>query len=434
MNPDAPAPDHPIATANTAPVRSFSTTPDTHGAAGLEVPVREHLAALVAIGERPTGSPSSRRAEAYIERALGGAGCRVERQAFPCTDWRVERASFRCGDDDLPVVANPYSPPCDIRSGVAPAGTTEELGALDAAGRIVVLHGELTAAPWMPKEFPFYTDEEARARALLVESKRPAAVVAVSPRTDHAVPVIIDGEFPIPSCTVTAETGALLLSHPDTVVELVLETAAEPARAANVIGRLGGDGPRLVLTAHLDTKHHTPGALDNATGLAVMLALADHLAADPPCALEFVAFNGEEHHGAPGELAYIAAGRLDPGAIGLAINLDGIGLGGCPASLALFSCPPALEAVAREILAASPDLVRVDPWPAGDHMIFCMQGVPSMAVSSATSAGVIEAVIHTPTDTLDRVDALLVARTASAIEALVRGAARSLGLSAPGSS
>lgn len=408
--------------------------PLTSGAAGLEARVYEHLVGIAAIGERPTGSPAGSRAEAYVEQALAEAGCRVERQAFPCTDWRVERASCRCGDDDLPVVANPYTPPCEVRSGVVPAGTTEELGSLDAAGRIVVLHSELTAAPWMPKEFPFYTDEEARARALLVESKRPAAVIAVSHRTDHAVPVIIDGEFPVPSCTVTADAGALLLSRPDAVVDLALETATEPARAANVIGRLGGDNPRLVLTAHLDTKHHTPGALDNATGLAVMLALADRLAADPPCALEFVAFNGEEHHGAPGELAYIAAGRLDPGAIGLAINLDGIGLRGCPASLALFSCPPALEAAAREVLAASPDLVRVDPWPAGDHMIFCMQGVPSMAVSSAASADAIEAVIHTPADTLDRVDAPLVARTTSAIEALVRASARSLALSAPGSS
>ncbi len=398
-------------------------TPDTGGATGVEALIRMHLAALVAIGERPTGSASARRAEAYLESALGEAGCRVERQAFSCTDWRVERGSCRCGATDVLVVANPYSLSCAVRSRSVSAGTMDELAALDMRDRIVVLHGALTATPWMPAEFPFYTDEESRARVRLLDAGSPVAVVMVSPRTDHAVPVTIDGAFSVPSCTVSAEAGALLLASPGAVVDLVLETAAEPVEAANVIGRLGGEGPRLVLMAHLDTKHYTPGALDNATGLAVLLTLADRLAADPPCPLEFVAFNGEEHHAAPGEVAYLGAGRLNPGAIALAINLDGIGLGGYPASLALFSCPPALEAAARELLARTPDLVMVDPWPAGDHMIFCMQGVPSMAVSSAAPPDVIEAVLHTPADTLDRVDTALVARTAGAVEALIRATA-----------
>lgn len=397
---------------------------------GLGDLVSRHLATVAAIGERPTGSGANRQEEAYVEEALRAAGCRVERLVFSCADWRAGRVTCRCGGDDLFGVANPYSPPCAVEAGIVAASTDVGLAALDAAGRIVVLHGALTAAPWMPEEFPFYTDEVAQARVRLLRAMGPAAVITVSSREDFPVPVIIDGSFGIPSCTVGPVAGGCLLAHSGGPARLVIETVTRPVKAADVIGRIGGDEPCIVLSAHLDTKHFTPGALDNATGLAVLLALAARLAADPPCPLELVCFNGEDQYAAPGEVAYIEAGRLDPGRVRLAINLDGIGLAGYPASLAFFACPPPLESGAREVLASFSDLVEVDPWPAGDHMVFCMGGVPSMAVSSAVPPDALDAVLHTPVDTLDQVDVALVARTARAVEALVRTAAPLLGLSA----
>ncbi len=398
---------------------------------GFDSPVRRHLEALAAFGERPTGSMANRQVEAYLEEALAAAGCRVERLAFPCVDWRGDRAICRCGVHDLLVVANPYSPSCEVETEVIAASTDAELTTLDdAPGKIVVLHGTLSTTPWMPAEFPFYADEEAQARVRLLREMGPAAVVTVSPREDYPVPVIIDGSLCIPSCTVGPVAGSRLLASGAGPVRLTLETETRPAEASDVIGRLGGDGPCIVLSAHLDTKHYTPGALDNATGTAVLLALSARLVVDPPCPLEFVLFNGEEHYAAPGEVAYIEAGRLDPARVRLAINLDGIGLLGYPASIALFGSSPALEAAVHAILADHPDLVEVDPWPAGDHMVFWMRGVPSMAISSAAPPEALDLVLHTPTDTPDKVDAALVARTADAIEDLVRAVARSLGLSA----
>lgn len=398
---------------------------------GLDSAVHRHLEALAAFGERPTGSRANRQVEAYVEEALRAAGCRVERLAFPCADWRSDRVICRCGVHDLLVVANPYSPSCEFETEVIAASTDAELTTLDdAPGKIVVLHGTLSSTPWMPGEFPFYADEVVQSRVRLLKAMGPAAVIAVSPREDYPVPVIIDGSLCIPSCTVGPMAGSRLLASGAGPVRLVLETESLPAEASDVIGQLGSDGPCIVLSAHLDTKHYTPGALDNATGTAILLALSARLAVDPPCPLEFVLFNGEEHYAAPGEVAYIEAGRLDPARVRLAINLDGIGLAGYTASLALFGCSPTLEVAVRAILADLPDLVEVDPWPAGDHMVFWMRGVPSMAISSAAPPDALDLVLHTPTDTLDQVDAALVARTANAIEVLVRAAARSLGLSA----
>jgi Zn-dependent M28 family amino/carboxypeptidase len=66
----------------------------------------------------------------------------------------------------------------------------------------------------------------------------------------------------------------------------------------NVVGELAGgraDDPLLVIGAHYDTVATTPGADDNASGVAGLLALAGLLAKRPPArTLRFVAFALEE--------------------------------------------------------------------------------------------------------------------------------------------
>jgi len=66
----------------------------------------------------------------------------------------------------------------------------------------------------------------------------------------------------------------------------------------NVVGRLPGSDPNLpplLVGAHFDTVSNTPGADDNASGVAVMLEVARHAAGlAPRRPLEFVGFNLEE--------------------------------------------------------------------------------------------------------------------------------------------
>lgn len=67
-------------------------------------------------------------------------------------------------------------------------------------------------------------------------------------------------------------------------------------RFVNVIARPNAiDVPRLIVGAHVDTVPGTPGADDNASGLAVMLEAAHVVATTLPQApVEFVGFNLEE--------------------------------------------------------------------------------------------------------------------------------------------
>ena len=100
--------------------------------------------------------------------------------------------------------------------------------------------------------------------------------------------------------------------------------------AANVLGRLPGRdpaAPTLIISAHYDHDGIKdgvlyPGADDNASGVAVLLAAARHFRANPPRhPLIFAAFDAEEE-GLRGSRAFIAANLVPRARIALNINLD----------------------------------------------------------------------------------------------------------------
>jgi len=374
--------------------------------ADLTSPIAAHLTTLTRRpAGRPVGSPANHEAEAYIAAVLERAGYEIERQAFDCVDWRLESVELSAGGAPLPVIANPYSPAADVTAPVVAAAGYDELAATDVTGRIAVLHGALTAEALFPRNYPFFTVEEHVRLIDLLLARRPAAVVMASPAAENPAPLIEDGDFALPSVTVTAGVGEALRQATGPVT-LRLRSTAAPGRAANVIGRRAAPARnKLVLCAHFDTKPGTPGALDNAAGVAAVLALAGRLAAHPPATnVEVVAFNGEDHYAAPGEMAYIAACGSDFGRIGLLINVDGVGLRGQPATMAFFNCPEAWADRTRALMAQSDGIEESEPWPESDHSIFAMQGVACLALTSGGIHALIDGVIHTPADTLDLVD------------------------------
>lgn len=71
------------------------------------------------------------------------------------------------------------------------------------------------------------------------------------------------------------------------------------------LGEVSDDGPILILGAHYDSVRNSPGADDNGSGVAVLLALAPRFAArTPPCELRLVLFDAEEQ-GLVGSRAYV---------------------------------------------------------------------------------------------------------------------------------
>lgn len=380
-----------------------------------------HLKTLCnTIGERPVGSLSNRQAMEYIGKHLECIGYPVNYQLFDCMNWNYYEASCNIQEESIPVTVNPHSPSCSLNAPAIAIKSLNELKSSDLSGKIAVLSGELAMEPLMPKNFPFYQPESHQEIIRLLEEKNPEAILFISP-DNNAIPVIVDGDFHIPSGTVPAGYGNILLENSDHTIELMMNTASYQARAANVICRTPGVGKKIILCAHLDTKYYTPGALDNASGASALMILADRLRRGAPQnPLEFVFFNGEECYNIPGEMTYFSSGSFDPKNVLLAVNIDGIGLTGYPSSVAYFSCPPDMVETSEKVRSRYPGVIQKDPWPQGDHMLFSLKDIPAMAFTTAADWDITQKIIHTQKDTLDCLDVGKIMHVMDAIEKIVR--------------
>ncbi|MCL1897664.1 MAG: M28 family peptidase [Micrococcales bacterium] len=359
--------------------------------------LRRHMAVLCdQIGPRPTGSAANRRAVDYVDEELTKVGWSTERQAFECIDWINSGASLRLlGVADLAVEPAEYAMPGDVKGRLVAAGTVEELADLNLAGQVLYLHGDLAKEPLMPKGFEFYNPEEHQQIIGLLEGKAPAAIIT-------AGQVIQDGDFDIPCGVVQPVAHDLMLAHQGLPAHLVVRTERRPAVASNLIGNFGSGPRKVCLSAHIDTKATTPGALDNASGVAVLLVAAAQLAnQELPLEVQIVVFNGEDYYSTPGEMVFMR--QLKP-EFDLAINVDGVGLKGSPTSYSFYQCPDLLAEKATQVAEQVQNTELIEPWPMGDHMVFATCGIPSIALTASGIFPLIDQVLHTPKDTLDLID------------------------------
>lgn len=369
--------------------------------------IKEHVWQLSGkIGCRPVGSSANREAVAYIERVLREAGVEVERQEFPCLEWYGLEVKLGLGDDLLDAAINPYSPACQLIRPTVSAGNIGELESTELRDRIVIMYDALCREPLLPKNFTFYTVAEHQRIIQLLEDGGASAVIAVRDEEGTHPPIIEDGDLALPSVTVPRSSGNRLLALSGAEVALTIACERRHSQGANVLAhKRGRGGPQILLCAHLDTKYGTPGAIDNASGVALMLALAQASHTMPDSLdLEFVFFNGEDCYNTPGQIRYLEANRDRLDELSLVVNADGVGVAGQRSSIAFFNCDPGFEEVARRRLSNWPEIVEIGPWPQGDHAMFWQLGVPCIAFTSEGIFGLIDQVIHTERDAFHQLD------------------------------
>ncbi|MCL5996162.1 MAG: M28 family peptidase, partial [Chloroflexi bacterium] len=259
--------------------------------------IMQHLEQLcVAIGARPGGSHANHQAADYIRHIFSNAGLQVEPQDFDCPDWACDETHLTVNGQTVEAAANTFSPACDVVAPVVTAGSLAELEAAELNGRIAVLYGELTKAPLAAKDW-FLKDERDTRIVALLEQKAPAALLTVQAAGGDLPRIIEDAAFNIPSATVPARVGLALLCAQPPAAHLRIHSRRSNGHACNIVARTAFEGTaRIVLCAHYDTKFDTPGAFDNGSGVAILLALAQTLGAhERACGLEFVAFTQEEY-------------------------------------------------------------------------------------------------------------------------------------------
>ncbi len=382
--------------------------------------IQRHLDVLVNdIGARPTGSWYNQQAASYLEQTLSQSGYGVKKQKFRCLDWHTGPAVLVAEEQKLALVASDYSAPCDSKGEIRLVGSMAELQSVDGPGLVLVLHGDLTKEALSPKNFRFYNPQRHQDILAGLEACRPSGIITVSFDPDRAVPIIEDGDFDIPCAVVPGNKLDVLRHLAGTMARLFIGTRRRCSHGENIIGTVGSEGGTRVLSAHFDTKPTTPGALDNASGTAVLLALAGQPAVKKAGGhLEFVFFNGEDYYSNPGETVYYDSRLQDPSPYQWALNVDGVGLRGSPQGAAVFCWPERwpdpVNAVGRSSVQA------LDPWPQGDHMLFAMQGVPTAALTSKGVFNLIDTVIHTEKDGMHLLDIGVLQDVAHWIEELLR--------------
>jgi aminopeptidase YwaD len=266
------------------------------------------------IPTRVVGSRGNRAATDWVAETMTRLGWEVEKQAFECIDWQEAGAALSASGAEFDVLVSPYSLGGSIAARLAVVSTADMLESTDVESCVLLLRGEIAAEQLMPKNFPFYNPDEHRRIIGLLEARRPAAIVCATTRNPemagavYPFPLIEDGDFDIPSVYMTAEEGGRLASHAGEVVSLTLRAERTASTGCNVIARKGRGPKRLVVFAHIDAKRGTPGAIDNASGVVILLLLAELLAGYAGTTnIELVALNGEDHYSAAGEIRYLAA-------------------------------------------------------------------------------------------------------------------------------
>ncbi|MDJ0498038.1 MAG: M28 family peptidase [Acidimicrobiia bacterium] len=377
--------------------------------------------------DRRPGSPGNRTATEYVAETLGALGWDATTPEFDCVDWSTEGGELLLAGESVPITPSPYGLGVEATAPVRVLRSPADLEQSDLAGTIVVLTDSLATEPLTPKRYPFYSSDEHTHIVSALEAAKPAAVLAVTgkyPALCGALdpyPLIEDGDFMIPTGNVRPTDAKPLLAAEGKAAKLTLRSERWNARAQNVIAVRGNQADRITVTAHIDTKPGTPGAVDNAAGVVVLLLLAGQLSTTIPIGVELLAINGEDHYGAPGEVDWLSdnEGRLDH--IRLFLNIDGAGYRSGRSAFSTYNLDPQLDSYVESVFTTRPSLMRGPDFYQSDHAIFAMQGRPAMAITTELVDEMLDELFHAPTDTPDQVEVTLLLDIADATANLITG-------------
>jgi len=366
----------------------------------------------VKIPKRQVGSQGNRDATDFFAEVVSGFGFDVECPQFNCLDWIGESASLSVGTDEFTIIPGPYSVGGVVNAPLVVVSSIEELEAAEITGKVLLMIGEVAKEQLMPKNFPFYNPEEHQLIYRFLESMQPEAVIAATSKNWqlaaalYPFPLIEDGDFDIPSAYMKDVDGERLLEFAGQIVSLNIRAERFPATGCNVIARIGKlTDKRVVIMAHIDSRLDTPGALDNGTGVVVLLLLAEMLSDyDGDLGVELVAVNGEDYYAASGEIAWVESNRSRFSEIVIGVNIDAAGYKVGKTAFSFYECPEAIINLVRNVFAKHEGMVEGEPWYQSDHSLFIQNGRPALAITSEQFNVLSGEIAHTDKDTPNQVD------------------------------
>jgi hypothetical protein len=347
----------------------------------------EHLAGR--LGPRPAGGEAEYLASQYIVGRLADVGLGAECRSFLFRGWRPHPGACVHVTDGPSNERNFAAVPLPYTSATPAAGCT---GRLVRQGTWPIIAGRLLCPRYL----------------VIGEEGIPGAAVIVTegdPRPlPNPLPLLV-----LPTVCISSSDEACLtelaLGDRGVPVTVVSPPPWEgPLWSRNVIAQIGRDDRVLSLCAHYDSAEDSPGANDNASGVALLLRLAERIPrwADGAVGIRLAFYGAEE--------PLFVGSRLDvselqtSGAlprVAACLNFDMVGVGDafhlrCAAS----SIWAQLGAGLRKAKPVDVALRVVPATAASDHWSFYEAGVDSAQLTRVSDPR-----YHCPTDTEDRVAA-----------------------------
>ncbi len=370
------------------------------------------------IGERPVGLESNHQTVRFLEKEFDNSGYKIKKNDFDCVCWENSGAILSTSIGECEIEPGPFSKPFDDTSSIKMIETIDQLKSSRIEDKIVVLHGDIVKNPLMPKDFPFFYPDVHQQIIETLEEKNPKAIVAITGKHPFCgldpFPLFNDGNFNIPNASASQEIANKMIKNGKEMT-LKIRSKRIPGKGQQLIASKGiEEAGKVVICSHMDTAYNTPGALDNASGLVVILETATLLSEyTGPYQLEFVPFNGEDYFGVGGQLAYLGDKEFDMNKVVLAINIDSPGYIDSKTAVSFYN----FNALHRKRIENVMDRHQIcetgSEWIAGDHSIFAFCNIPTIAITSSNLLGEVMELTHTPRDTIDMVDPETLKQTAS---------------------
>ena len=389
---------------------------------------RELLFDLSEIGSRLAASEGEREGHDCLAAAFDESGVRdVHAHEFAIPRW--ERGSARFSIDaprnrEFDVIALPGSPAGEVSGEVVHLGygLPGDFERADLEGRIVVARSDAPSHHrWMHRREKYFRAYEAGAAAFVYQNHVPGCLPPTGSLGGGT-----DVMGPLPAVGISAEEGERLAEYARTGTiegEVSVDVTVGEGTSRNTVGTVGpATGREVLVGAHVDGHDISEGALDNASGVAVLAEVARALVrieADLETRVRLVGFGAEEL-GLVGSQTY--ADEHDLSGIRLVVNCDGAGRA---RDMAVRTCgfegvAELVEEIGTEYDHPIDRIPGVNPH--SDHWPFVWRGIPGVQIRSITGEG--RGFGHTYADTFDKTDTRAVREHAILTTALVERVAR----------
>jgi Zn-dependent M28 family amino/carboxypeptidase len=367
------------------------------------------LSDLAEIGARLGASEGERLGHERVITAFESVGLRdVHAQEFEIPRWERGSSSVTVTEPSavpLESISLPGSPSGNVEGEIVHLGygLPEDFEKADLDGKIVVARSDIPdfAERWMHRREKYFRAYQHGAAAFVFQNH----VEGCLPPTG-SVGGGTDVIGPLPAIGVSKEVGERLRRYAaegELRGTVSVETNVEEWTSRNVTGTLGPEtDTEILIGAHVDGHDISQGALDNASGVAVLCEVAAGLASIADrleTQVRFIGF-GSEELGLVGSQHYTE--NTDLSSVDAVINCDGAGRA---RNMQVRTCGfEDIGAAVREVADAFDHPIGVLPeiGAHSDHWPFVWRGIPGVQVKSDTGPG--RGFGHTFADTLDKTD------------------------------